>query len=146
MTNGTASMRKPETQPESHYFEDLGLHFGIRCVEVRLEFIEAVKIPGFRNLIAAPRGLLHPWKDYSCVCLRGFALRPDIPIAAGRCRITSGLLEPWVLVRGMVDDEVDQNPDATLFAAMRELNEVAQCAIARIDTVVVGNIVTAVAQ
>ena len=45
----------------------------------------------------------------------------------------------------MVDDEIDDDADAALPAAMGELDEVAERAVARIDAVVVGDIVTIVA-
>ena len=50
-----------------------------------------------------------------------------------------------MLVGGVVDDEVDDDADAALLAAMGELDEVAERAVARIDAVVVGDVVAVVA-
>ncbi len=43
-----------ELQPEAHDLEDLCLYIGIRGIEVGLEIIEAVEIPGARSLIPRP--------------------------------------------------------------------------------------------
>ena len=50
-----------------------------------------------------------------------------------------------MLVGGVVDDEIDDDANAALFAAMGELDEIAERAVAGIDTVVVGDIVAIVA-
>jgi hypothetical protein len=44
----------------------------------------------------------------------------------------------------MVDDEIDDDADAALSAAMGELNKVAERAVARIDAVIVGDIVAVI--
>ena len=50
-----------------------------------------------------------------------------------------------MLVRGVVDDEVDEHADAALLGAVGELDEIAERAVARIDAVVVGDVVAVVA-
>ena len=50
-TNGAASIRKPETpelQPERHDLLDLGADLRVRPVQVRLEVVEPVEVPGAR--------------------------------------------------------------------------------------------------
>ena len=59
-----------------------------------------------------------------------FALRADLNQA--------------MLVRGVIDDEVDDDADAALLAAMGELDEIAERAVARIDAVIVGDVVAVV--
>ena len=54
-------------------------------------------------------------------------------------------LEPRVLVRGVVDDQVDDDADAELSRLVHELDEVAERAEARVDAVVVGDVVAVVA-
>ena len=49
-----------------------------------------------------------------------------------------------MLVRGVVHDQIDQNTNAALFCAVSELNEIAERTVARIDIVIVGNIVAVV--
>ena len=62
-----------------------------------------------------------------------------------RVGVAARLLEPGMLVRGVVDDEVDEHADAALLGAVGELDEVAERAVARIDAVVVGDVVAVVA-
>ena len=47
-------------------------------------------------------------------------------------------------VRGVIDDEIDDDADAALPAAMGEFDEVAERAVARIDAVIVRDVVTVV--
>ncbi len=49
-----------------------------------------------------------------------------------------------MLVRGVVDHEIDDHADAALPAAMGELDEIAERAVARIDAVIVGDVVAVV--
>src|SRR3954468_526488 len=57
-----------------------------------------------------------------------------------RIWISARLLKPRMFVGGMIDDEVDQNADATLFCGMRELDEIAEGPVRGIDTVVIGEV------
>jgi hypothetical protein len=50
-----------------------------------------------------------------------------------------------VLVRGVVHHEINEHADAALLGPVGELNEVAERAIAGIDVVIIGHIVTVVA-
>ena len=50
-----------------------------------------------------------------------------------------------MLVGGVVDDEIDDDAHAALLAAVGELDEVAERAVARIDAVIVGDVVAVVA-
>ena len=75
----------------------------------------------------------------------GLLLRPDVPVAILRVGIAARLLEPRVLVGGVVDDEVDDHADAALLGRVGELDEVAERAVARVDAVVVGDVVAVVA-
>src|SRR5437763_13184563 len=76
--------------------------------------------------------------------MRRLLLGPDVPIAIFGICIGARLLEPWVLVGGVVDYEIDQNANAALFGAVRKLDEIAERTIARIDIIIVGDVVTIV--
>ena len=52
--------------------------------------------------------------------------------------------KPGVLVGGVIDDEVDDDADAALLAAMGEFDEIAERAVSRIDAVIVGDVVAVV--
>ena len=54
-------------------------------------------------------------------------------------------VKPGMLVRCVVDDQIDHDPHAALFAAVGEFDKVAQRAVRGIDAVVVGDVVAAVA-
>ena len=53
-------------------------------------------------------------------------------------------LKPGVLIGGVIDHEVDDDADAALLAAVGEFDEVAQRAVARIDAVIVRDVVAVV--
>jgi hypothetical protein len=50
-----------------------------------------------------------------------------------------------MLVRGVVDDQVDDEADAALGGGAGELHQLAQGAVARVDAIVVGDVVAVVA-
>src|SRR5207253_3883695 len=58
--------------------------------------------------------------------------------------IGARLLEPWMLIRGVVDYEIDRNANAALFGAVSKLDEIPECTVPRIDIVIVGDVVTIV--
>src|SRR5262245_36191947 len=134
-----------QLNPEPHDLENLGLHLRMRGVEVGLEVIEAVEIPRLGLLIVAPGRLLHARKDHAVVGARRLLLRPNVPIAVLRSWVLARLLEPRVLVRRVVDDEIDEHPYAALFRAVSEFDKIADHAVARIDAVIVGCIIAVIA-
>ena len=75
-----------ELDPEAHDLEDLGLHLGIRRVEIGLEVVEAVEVPRLGLLVIAPGRLLHAGEHHAFVGARWLLLRPDIPVAVLRIR------------------------------------------------------------
>jgi hypothetical protein len=72
-----------ELNPETHDLEDLGLHVWIRCVEIGLEIVEAMKIPGLGLLIVRPCGFLYAGENHALVGACGFLVGPNVPIAEG---------------------------------------------------------------
>ena len=51
--------------------------------------------------------------------------------------VLARLLEPGMLVRGVVDHQIDQHADAALFRGVGEFDKVADRAVTRIDAVIV---------
>ena len=134
-----------ELDPEPHDLEDLGLHMRVRGVEVGLEIVEAMEEPGAGFLVRASRSI-SARRETPCRCWRWPGCLSDQTYQS-RCGESFDLqrvLEPGVLVRGVVDDEVDDDADAALLAAMGEFDEVAERAVARIDAVIVRDVVTVV--
>src|SRR6516164_8938836 len=106
--------------------------------------VEAVEVPGAGFLVVRPGRFLHAGKHHALVGSGRLPFGPDIPVAMGRLLRASRRLEPNVCVRGVIDDEVDDHADAPLLAAMRELDEIAESAITRIDAVIVRDVVAVV--
>src|SRR6478672_1929419 len=133
-----------ELDPEPHDFQDFRLYMRVRRVEIRLEIVEAMEIPGAGFLVAAPGRFLHPRKHHAGIGIGRFLFRPYIPVAIGRIFLLARLLEPGMLIGSVVDDEIDDDADAALLAAMGELDEVTERSIARIDAVIIRDVVAVV--
>src|SRR6185437_10969044 len=130
--------------PEPHDLEDLGLDVGVRGVEIGLKVIEAMKEPGLGFLVVRPCRFLYPGKDHSLVSAGWFLIGPDVPVAMLRVRRASSVAKPGVGIRGVIDDEIDDDANAALSAAVGEFHEIAERAVSLVDTIIVGNVVTVV--
>ena len=133
-----------ELNPEPHDLEDFRLHMRVRRVEIGLEIVEAMEVPGAGFLVARPGRFLHAGKHHAGIGIGRLLVGPDVPVAIGRILRASRLSKPGVLVGGVIDDEIDDHADAALLAAMGEFDEVAERAVARIDAVIVRDIVAVV--
>src|SRR5262249_42594198 len=60
-------------------------------------------------------------------------------------RVLARLFEPRVLVRRVVDDEVDEHTYAALLRSMGKFDKIANRAVTRIDAVIIGHVVTVIA-
>src|SRR5262249_1149620 len=96
-------------------------------------------------LLVTPGGFLHARKDHPAIGVRRLFLRPYIPVAKLRVRILARLFEPGMLVRRMVHHQIDEHTDATLLGGVRELDKVTDRAVAWIDTVIVGYVISIIA-
>ena len=134
-----------ELQPVAHHLADLFLHRRVLDVEVGLEVVEAVEVPGARFAIEGPGALLHPREHHPAVGARRALRRPAVVVAKSRLWIAPRLLEPRVAVGGVVDDQVYDHAYPARPRLLRELGEIARAAKARIDTVVVRDVVAVVA-
>jgi hypothetical protein len=117
----------------------------MRGVEVGLEVIETMEIPGLGLLIVGPSRFLHAREYHAVIGARRLLPRPNVPIAVLRIGVLARLLEPPVLIRRVVDDEVDEHPYAALLRAVGEFDKIADRAVARIDAVIVGHVVAIIA-
>src|SRR5579871_2791568 len=105
-----------------------------------------MKVPLARGLVVVPRGFLDAGEDDSIFCVLWLFFRPDVPIAMFRFWVGARVEKPRVLVGRVIDDKVDDQANATLFTAVRELDEITKSAVAGIDVVVVGDVVAVVAK
>jgi len=103
-----------------------------------------MKEPGLGFLVMRPCRFLHPGKNHTLAGAGGSLVGPDVPIAMPRIWRASCIAKPRVGIRGVVDDEIDDNANASLLAAVSEFHEVAERAVSRIDAVIVGDVVTVV--
>ena len=104
-----------------------------------------MEVPSLGNLVERPCRFLHAREDDAILDVRRLLFRPYIPVAVFRRRVASGFLEPWVFVGGVIDDQINQDAHAPLLRTVREFDKVAQRPEARIDVVVVGDVITGVA-
>ena len=71
---------------------------------------------------------------------------PDVVVAVGRVGVAARLLEPRVLVGGVVDHQVGDDAHAAAVGRVEEALEVRQRAVVGVDRAVVGDVVAVVAQ
>ena len=134
-----------QLQPEAHHLGHLGAYGGIGPVEVGLKVIEAMEVPRLRLLVEGPGLGLLAREDRALMPIRRLLCTPDVPVAIRRIRAASGRDKPRMLVRGVVDDQIEDDPNAALprrSGQVREVTEAAQC---RVDAVVVADVVATVA-
>ena len=134
-------------QPELHHAVDRAQHLGIVEIEVRLMVEEAVPVVGLGGVVPAPvRGLGVGEDDADAVVLP-VGLAPDVELALGRAGgRPPRRLEPRVLVGGVVDDELGDDADVAAMRLRHEALEVLHRAVARMDVLVVGDVVAVVSE
>ena len=123
-----------DTEPEPEHGDLLYLlaDCGVVGVQIGLEPVEPVPVPGVRHLVPGPLLVLHAGKHHSLEPVRGLGLRPDIPVPVRRVRIAARGLEPRMLVAAVVHDEVQDDPDAPLAGLVHENLEVTHLAEPRV--------------
>src|ERR1700730_16494520 len=103
-----------------------------------------MKEPGLGFLVTRPCRFLHAGKNHSLAGAGGALVGPAIPVAVLRIRRASCVAKPGMGIRGVIDDEIDNDANASLPAAVSEFHEVTERAVSRIDTIMVGDVVTVV--
>ncbi len=73
-----------------------------------------MEVPRLRLLVEGPGLDLLAREDGALVPVGRLRGAPDIPIPVRRIRAALGRLEPRMLVGGVVDDQVEDEPDASL--------------------------------
>src|SRR2546427_3506618 len=119
-----------------------GLFHGcIPPIQVRLLRIEEVVIPLPSFAVEFPCRTAESRKPIVGWAFRSLTIAPHIPVAivrgAGRFRIK----KPFVLVRGVVHHEIQDDANVPGFALTRHAIEIREGAVHRIDVLIVGNIV-----
>ena len=134
-------------EPVTHDVEDSLEHLRVVEVEVGLVRVEAVPIERLGLLVPGPVRLLRVEEDDAGVLVLLLRVGPDVEVARLRTRLGHArLLEPWVLVRGVIDDQLGDDADAAVVRGLDEGLEAARGAVGRVDPAVVRDVVTVVTQ
>ena len=107
---------------------------------------EAVPVVLLADRVEGPVGGFGVDEDDAGVLVLLVVVGPDVVVAVRPVGVVAGLLEPRVLVAGVVHDEVDDDAHAALVGGVDELHEVGEVAELGQHGGVVGDVVTAVAQ
>src|SRR5262249_15603594 len=119
-----------EIEPEMHRVEDRA--HDMRTVEIQIRLVreEAVPIELAGDGIPGPVRLLGIGKDDPCAFVSLIGVAPDVEIARHRAALgAAGALEPRMLVRGVVDDQLDDDAHAALMRFAHELPKIAEAAV-----------------
>ena len=132
-------------QPELHHAVDRPQDLGVVEIEVRLVMEEAVPVVRLGGVVPAPvRGLGVGEDDADAVVLP-VGLAPDVELALrGAGGRPPRRLEPWVLVGGVVDDELGDDANVAAMRFRHEALEVLHRPVVRMDVLVVGDVVAVV--
>jgi hypothetical protein len=135
-----------QVEPEAQHVEHRLLHLGLVVVQVRLVVEEAVPVVGAGLLVPGPVRGLGIDEDDARVLVALLRVRPDVPVALRRVGARAGLLEPGVVHRGVVHDEVGDDAHPALVGLIDEAPHVLDHAVVLVDREEVGDVVAAVPQ
>jgi hypothetical protein len=118
-------------------------------IEVQVGLMAEEAMPGVLagDRIPGPVRRFGVGKDDARAGVRFRRIAPDVEFAIVRvARSTARTLEPRVLIRGVVDDQLGDDPQTELVRGFDERARVAQRAVGGVDTLVLGDVVAVVAQ
>ncbi len=140
----------PAVEPPAHHVVDRLADVGVLPVEVRLLAAEQVQVvlagglvqlPGRAGEEALPVGRLRPRRPGAHALT---SRAPPVPVPSGVVGRAAGLHEPRVLVGGVVDHQVHDEPDAACVETGDQLVQLLQRAEGRVDVAVVADVVAVV--
>jgi hypothetical protein len=135
-----------EVEPEPQDVQHRLLHLGVVVVEVGLVGEEAVPVVLAALRVPRPVRRLRVEEDDPRLAPARVIVAPDVPVRARSLRVGTRLLEPRVVGRGVVHDEVRDHADPALVGGLDEGAEVLDVAVVAVDGEEVGDVVTAVAK
>ena len=102
-------------EPEPHRPDHRLQHARVVEVEIRLVVEEAMPVVGLRGVVPLPVRRLGIDEDDADALVLLVRVAPDVEVALRRSgRRAPRRLEPGMLIRGVVDDELGDDPDAAL--------------------------------
>lgn len=132
-----------ELQPEPDGLRDLVAHHRVRDVEVGLVLVERVQVVLAGRLVPLPDTLLLAGED-ALGRVRRHLVAPDVVVAVGRVPAALGRREPRMPLRGVVHDEVHDDPHPAVPCGADDCDHVAEGAEPGVDVVEVGDVVAVV--
>ena len=136
-----------QVEPEAHAVDDLAHHLGVVVVEVRLVREEAVPEVRLGHRVPGPVRLLGVGEDDARVLILLIGVAPDVVVALLRSgRRLPRDLEPRVLVRGVIDDQLDHDLHPARVRRGQEVLEFLHRTVLGMDVAVVRNVVAIIAQ
>ena len=137
---------EPEVEPEPEDAEHRLLDLGVVVVEVRLVGEEPVPVVLLAVRVPGPVRPFGVGEDDPGVGVALVGVGPHVPVGPGVVAALAGLLEPGVLVGGVVDHQVGDDADAPAVGLLHEPHGVAQLPVLGEDGEEVGDVVAAVPQ
>jgi hypothetical protein len=136
-----------QLEPEVEHPRDGAEDGRIVVVEVGLMAVEAMPVVGAGDGVPGPVGGLEVLEDDPRLAVAVGRVAPDVEIALGAAgRGPPGALEPGVLVGGVVEHQLGDDPQAVPVGRAQEDLEVVQRAVAGVDVGVVGDVVAVIPQ
>jgi hypothetical protein len=135
-----------QAHPEADDVEQRLLDLGVVEVEVGLVVEEPVPVVLLAHRVPAPVGVLGVGEDDASLGPPVVVVGPHVPVGLGVGAVLAGLLEPRVLVGGVVHHHVGDHPDATAVRLLDQLGGVVDRAVLGQHREEVRDVVAAVAQ
>ena len=134
-------------EPEPHDPDDRVEHRRVVEVQIRLVMEEAMPVVGLGGVVPAPVRGLGVGEDDPDPFVLAVGLAPHVEIALGRTGWRPARrLEPGMLVGSVVDDQLGHDADVAAVRLLDEAVEIRERAVARVDVLVVGDVVAVVTQ
>ena len=132
-------------EPEIDDLEHRLLHIRVVEIEIGLMGVETMPVVSLCDRVPCPVRGLEILEYDPCVLVFFRGIAPDIKIPPGEPGFgLSRFLEPWMLVRGMVQDKLGNDPDASFVGFSHELLEIPQHAVRGMHIEIIGDIVAVV--
>jgi hypothetical protein len=124
---------------------DLGPHPGVRDVEIGLvgEEVMEVVLTGFS--VSSPNALLGFGEHERQVLVLDGLFSPDVIVSILGLRVAARLLKPRMLIRGVVDHEINDHSHPSLVCLAQHDHEVTKGPEPIVDSVIVGDVISVVA-
>ena len=135
-----------DVEPEADDVEHRLLDLGVVVVEVGLVVEEAVPVVLLALRVPRPVRPLGVDEDDAGLGPALVVVVPHVPVGLGVGAVLAGLLEPRVLVAGVVHHQVGDDADAAAVGLLDQLDGVGQVAVLGQDGEEVADVVAAVAQ